>query len=165
MLVENKKGFTMKIEETFSQTLTSSSQKNVQFDGKFQNILEKNMTENVKSDDLSDLNVDSFREKLLKLGSVAFLQEFNIEKIENMLREKEKELKAKLGLDDENKSAEEKSKLQNMLDEMMVNYKKQLYEQLKAKKELEALQKDKDKKPSLLAQVFSKDYSVNGLNL
>ena len=73
---------------------------------------------------LSD--VERFKNDLAKLGAYGYLAQLNTDKIEQKVAEKRKELSELLGLNDPNKSAEEKSELNQTLNEFLNKYRKEL---------------------------------------
>lgn len=73
---------------------------------------------------LSD--VERFKNDLAKLGAYGYLAQLNADKIEQKVAEKRKELSELLGLNDPNKSAEEKSELNQTLNEFLNKYRKEL---------------------------------------
>ena len=73
---------------------------------------------------LSD--VERFKNDLAKLGAYGYLAQLNTDKIEQKVAEKRKELSELLGLNDPSKSAEEKSELNQTLNEFLNKYRKEL---------------------------------------
>ena len=73
---------------------------------------------------LSD--VERFKNDLSKLGAYGYLAQLNADKIEQKVAEKRKELSELLGLNDPNKSAEEKSELNQTLNKFLNKYRKEL---------------------------------------
>lgn len=71
-------------------------------------------------------NVERFKNDLSKLGAYGYLAQLNADKIEQKVAEKRKELSELLGLNDPNKSAEEKSELNQTLNEFLNKYRKEL---------------------------------------
>ena len=76
--------------------------------------------------------VKSFREKLVSKGAVAFVAEFNAEKIKEKLAAKKAELQKELGLDEQGimgKSKDEIRRLNAVLEQRLEDYKKELLAQ------------------------------------
>nr|WP_314887228.1 hypothetical protein [uncultured Campylobacter sp.] len=76
--------------------------------------------------------VKSFREKLVSKGAVAFVAEFNAEKIKEKLAAKKAELQKELGLDEQGiigKSKDETRRLNAVLEQRLEDYKKELLAQ------------------------------------
>ena len=76
--------------------------------------------------------VKSFREKLVSKGAVAFVAEFNAEKIKEKLAAKKTELQRELGLDEQGiigKSKDEIRRLNAVLEQRLEDYKKELLAQ------------------------------------
>ena len=76
--------------------------------------------------------VKSFREKLVSKGAVAFVAEFNVEKIKEKLAAKKAELQKELGLDEQGiigKSKDEIRRLNAVLEQRLEDYKKELLAQ------------------------------------
>ena len=91
----------------------------------FDEILNKALDEaEGESKILSD--VERFKNDLAKLGAYGYLAQLNADKIEQKVAEKRKELSELLGLNDPNKSAEEKSELNQTLNEFLNKYRKEL---------------------------------------
>lgn len=91
----------------------------------FDEILNKALNEaEGESKILSD--VERFKNDLAKLGAYGYLAQLNADKIEQKVAEKRKELSELLGLNDPNKSAEEKSELNQTLNEFLNKYRKEL---------------------------------------
>lgn len=83
-----------------------------------------------KSDDLRIGSVDEFRDQLTQLGSYAFLNVLNSQKIEEKIEQKRQELKEQLGLNKKNLSKSETEGLEKILEEMLGDYKKELMARL-----------------------------------
>ena len=76
--------------------------------------------------------VKSFKEKLVSKGAVAFVAEFNAEKIKEKLAAKKAELQKELGLDEQGiigKSKDEIRRLDAVLEQRLEDYKKELLAQ------------------------------------
>ena len=76
--------------------------------------------------------VKSFKEKLISKGAVAFVAEFNAEKIKEKLAAKKAELQKELGLDEQGiigKSKDEIRRLNAVLEQRLEDYKKELLAQ------------------------------------
>lgn len=76
--------------------------------------------------------VKSFKEKLVSKGAVAFVAEFNAEKIKEKLAAKKAELQKELGLDEQGiigKSKDEIRRLNAVLEQRLEDYKKELLAQ------------------------------------
>ena len=91
----------------------------------FDEILNKALDESEgESKILND--VERFKNDLAKLGAYGYLAQLNADKIEQKVAEKRKELSELLGLNDPNKSAEEKSELNQTLNKFLNKYRKEL---------------------------------------
>ncbi len=91
----------------------------------FDEILNKALDE-AEGDSKILSDVERFKNDLAKLGAYGYLAQLNADKIEQKVAEKRKELSELLGLNDPNKSAEEKSELNQTLNELLNKYRKEL---------------------------------------
>lgn len=100
-----------------------------------------------ENESLLNLDVDKFREKLRELGASAFYMSFNLEKIEQKLEEKRKELEENANLD--SLSGEEKTKAIATIDKMLEDYKKELLKQLNEQSQMQKQASEEQNKNSL----------------
>lgn len=86
-------------------------------------------------------DVDKFKDELVKYGSYAFLNTLNAEKINEKIEQKREELKEILGLNDAKNINDEKiSQLNQILEDMLNDYKKELNDRVKNNAILEKAQ-------------------------
>ncbi|AII14574.1 hypothetical protein CIG2463D_0729 [Campylobacter iguaniorum] len=145
--------------DTSSLNLSTSSAKKKEEEEAFEKFLEtfglntqttqNNSTIASSSNDesLLNLDVDKFREKLRELGASAFYMSFNLEKIEQKIEEKRKELEKNANLD--SLSGEEKTKAIATIDKMLEDYKKELLKQLNEQSQMQKQASGEQNKNSL----------------
>lgn len=104
----------------------------------FETELQRQLIDNLKSqqdptETQSDADVEEFKRQLSSMGSAKYLQEQNIQKIEELLEKKKQELMDTLGLSATTQpplSGEERKTALKTLDALLTDYKKQLMEQI-----------------------------------
>jgi len=146
MTIEESKN---SVNQSFLSTLTKVTTKDSLSEDSFASILASQLDGSTSSSDESTISaasvesnaaVEAFKEALTSKGSLQFYQEYNQEKIEQLMEEKKAELEDKLGLSADSEppvSGEERENASSMLDTMLDAYRKQLQEKMQAEDKLE----------------------------
>ncbi len=104
----------------------------------FETELQRQLMDNLKSkqdpiETQSNADVEEFKRQLASVGSTQYLQDQNMQKIEELIEKKKQELMDTLGLSDATQpplSGEEKETALKTLETLLSDYKKQLMEQI-----------------------------------
>ncbi|KFL33313.1 MULTISPECIES: hypothetical protein [unclassified Sulfurospirillum] len=146
MTIEESKN---SVNQSLLSTLAKVTTKNTTTEDSFASILASQLNGSSSSSDESTAStaatesnaaVEAFKEALTSKGALQFYQEYNQEKIEQLMEEKKAELEDKLGLSADSVpplSGEDRENTLSMLDMMLDAYRKQLQEKMQAEDELE----------------------------
>jgi hypothetical protein len=88
----------------------------------------------------SDAAVEAFKEALTSKGALQFYQDYNFDKIEKLIEEKQAELEDKLGLSADSQPAltgDDRTSALSTLDDMMDAFRKQLQDKMEAEDQLD----------------------------
>ncbi|MBE3606270.1 response regulator [Campylobacter sp. RM13119] len=119
---------------------------------KFDEILNSALKNKTSKNDLSQ-EVEDFKQRLSELGAYGYITQLNEDKIEQKIAQKRNELIETLGINDPNKSNDQRSELLKILEEMLSEYRKQIQNSLASQSILEKQQ-----------QLAGTKYSVVNLN-
>lgn len=95
----------------------------------FKNLL--NQTKPNTDANITQMSVEDFKEALKKYGAAGFIAKINEDIIDEKLAQKRTELEESMGLNDNSKSTDEKRELMAIIDDLMLNYEKELKAKLK----------------------------------
>lgn len=134
--------------QTLAATLTqSSSEKNTT--ALFETELQRQLIANLKSQKAAeksetsvttDAEIEAFKRKLASSDASKFFQEYNLNKIDELVAKKKAELMEALGLNADAQPplvGEERKIALQTLEALLDDYKKELQEQMKAEKKIE----------------------------
>lgn len=134
--------------QTLASTLTqSSSEKNTT--ALFETELQRQLIANLKSQKAAqesetsvttDAEIEAFKRKLASSDASKFFQEYNLNKIDELVAKKKAELMEALGLDADAQPplvGEGRKIALQTLEALLDDYKKELQEQMKAEKKIE----------------------------
>ncbi|MBE2983959.1 response regulator [Campylobacter sp. RM9344] len=106
---------------------------------KFDEILNSALENKTSKNDLSQ-EVEDFKQRLSELGAYGYITQLNEDKIEQKIAQKRNELIETLGINDPNKSNDQRSELLKVLEEMLSEYRKQIQNSLASQSILEKQQ-------------------------
>ncbi len=134
--------------QTLASTLTqSSSEKSTS--ALFETELQRQLIENLKSQKVAqesetsvttDAEIEAFKRKLASSDASKFFQEYNLNKIDELVAKKKAELMEALGLNADAQPplvGEARKIALQTLEALLDDYKKELQEQMKAEKKIE----------------------------
>lgn len=113
-----------KISQIFNENINKDSLKN-STNYIFNDILDFNLKLEKEKEEISN-EIEQFKSDLRKYGPYSFLNQLNESKIEEKIARKKAELIQNMGLNDENLQKNERAELQNLLEKILSEYKKEL---------------------------------------
>lgn len=146
MTIEESKN---SVNQSLLSTLTKVTTKDTVTENSFASILASQLNGSSSSSDESTTSsttsesnaaVEAFKEALTSKGALQFYQDYNQEKIEKLLEEKQAELEDTLGLSEDSVpalSGEDRENALSMMDTMLDSYRKQLQEKMQAEDKLD----------------------------
>lgn len=141
------------INQTLLSTLSApKSASTTDFQAELQRQLIDNLQAQKKpTEKQTDAQVEEFKRELTSIGALAFMQEHNLQKIEELVEKKRAELKESLGLNNTTTPLSEKELKSTLetLEAMLSDYKKELLEKAQAQEKL-------DKNNAILSSLLQK---------